>query len=117
MSDTDRLMGLEGAVAAFAMNPRGELQAHRIAAESLLNETALDLLAHTCVANMAIATMQARGWEAASSSRGFYPVEGFTLVGFDWSVVTDGRLGVVIGNQDADYQAAYDLLAELGAEA
>ena len=114
MADLDKLMGLEGAIAAFSMNDRGELLAHRVNAGSELNAQALDLLSHMCVANMAIATMQARGWEASSQHKGFYPVEGFTLVGFDWSAVTDGRLGVVLGTQQADYQAAYDLLAQLG---
>jgi len=110
MADLDRLMTLKGAIAAFAMNDRGELLDHRVVDGGELNEKALDLLAHMCVANIAIATMQARGWEASSENQGFYPVEGFTLVGFEWSAVTDGRVGVVMDNDGADYQAAYDLL-------
>jgi len=117
MADLNQLMGLKGAVAAFTMNDRGELTDHVIAEDSGLNATALDLLAHMCVANIAIATMQARGWEASSDARGFYPINGFTLVGFDWSAVTDGRLGVVVKNDGADYQAAYDLLAQQGGAA
>jgi roadblock/LC7 domain-containing protein len=114
MADLSQLMGLEGAIAAFSMNDRGELLEHEIAAGSELNAQALDLLSHMCVANIAIATMQARGWEASSEHKGFYPVQGFTLVGFDWSAVTDGRLGVVLSNQQADYQAAFDLLGRQG---
>lgn len=114
MADLNQLMGLQGAVAAFTMNDRGELTDHVIDESSGLNPTALDLLSHMCVANIAIATMQARGWEASSESKGFYPINGFTLVGFDWSAVTNGQLGVVIRNDGADYQKAYDLLGQHG---
>jgi roadblock/LC7 domain-containing protein len=58
--------------------------------------------------------MQARGWEASSGNKGYYPVNGFTLIGMEWSAITDGNLGVVINNQDADYEAAYETLGELG---
>jgi roadblock/LC7 domain-containing protein len=114
MADLNQLMELQGAVAAFTMNDRGELTEHVIDEASGLNPTALDLLAHMCVANIAIATMQARGWEASSESKGFYPINGFTLVGFDWSAVTNGQEGVVIRNDGADYQKAYDLLGQPG---
>ena len=113
MDSLEQLMQLPQALAAFEINERGELQRHRIADDTAFDASALDLLAHMCVANIAIATMQARGWEALSDSRGFYPIEGFTLVGMDWSAVTDGRRGVVLHNEDADYQAAYDRLAQL----
>jgi roadblock/LC7 domain-containing protein len=114
MADLDRLMALKGAQAAFVMNDRGELQQHLLAADSTLNETALDLLAHMCVANNAIATMQARGWEAKSDNKGFYPINGFTMIGMEWSAITDGNLGVVVSNDDADYEAAYQALAAQG---
>ena len=114
MADLNQLMTLKGAQAAFVMNDRGELQQHVIAEGASLNETALDLLAHMCVANNAIATMQARGWEANSDSRGFYPINGFTLIGMDWSAITDGNLGVVVDNKEADYEAAYRLLGQQG---
>ncbi len=114
MTDLSKLMTLKGAQAAFVMNDRGELQEHVLAEGTALNETALDLLAHMCVANNAIATMQARGWEANSESKGFYPVNGFTMIGMDWSAITDGNLGVVVSNAEADYEAAYRALAEQG---
>jgi roadblock/LC7 domain-containing protein len=110
MTDLNRLMGLPGAQAAFVMNDRGELQEHLIAQSSQLNETALDLLAHMCVANNAIATMQARGWEANSDTKGFYPVDGFTMIGMEWSAITAGNVGVVVSNDQADYETAYAML-------
>lgn len=114
MTDLSKLMALPGAQAAFVMNDRGELQQHELRNGSPLNESALDLLAHMCVANNAIATMQARGWEANSGSKGFYPINGFTLIGMEWSAITSGNLGVVVGNSGADYEGAYAALVELG---
>lgn len=116
MAELNELMALPGAVAAFEMNDRGELQEHKIAVRSDLDEQTLDLLGHMCVANMAIATMQARGWEAMSETKGFYPVNGFTLVGMDWSAVTNGHRCVVLANEQADYELAYAKLGVDGGE-
>jgi roadblock/LC7 domain-containing protein len=60
---------------------------------------------------MSIATMQARGWESITGMTGFYPINGFTLIGVDWSAIVNGQTGVVITNKGGDYQAAYDALA------
>lgn len=111
MPDLDQLMALPGALAAFEFSDRGELVASRIAEGCELNDTVLDLLCHVCVANRSIATMQARGWESMTGQEGFYPITGFTMVGFDWSAVTSGNFGVVLPNDQADYQAAYDALS------
>ncbi|MGD8483999.1 MAG: DUF2173 family protein [Thioalkalispiraceae bacterium] len=111
MADLDKLMGIEGAVGAFRFSPRGELEEHKIADGSELNESALDLLCHVCVANMAIATMQARGWEQMTGMQGFYPINGFTFVGFEWTAVVNDEYGVVLPNDKADIEAAYAALA------
>ena len=110
MSSLESLMSLQGAAAAFEYSDRGELTDHRIAAESNLTTDALDLLAHVFVANISIATMQARGWEKTTGQSGFYPVQGFTLVGLEWSAVGNGRRGVVLRNDVADLEAAYAAL-------
>jgi len=112
MSNLDKLMALAGADAAFEYSDAGELTDHRVAPESSLTADALDLLAHMFVANIAIATMQARGWQKVTGQGGFYPVRGFTLVGLEWSAVGNGRRGVVLKNDLADIEAAY---AALGA--
>lgn len=114
MSDLDRLMGLPGALAAFAYSDRGELSDYRVADGSPLDKNTLDMLCHMCVANTCIGTMQARGWEGLTGTTGFYPIEGFTLVGFELSTVAVGNLGVVMRNDDADYQGAYDALSGQG---
>lgn len=113
MSDLQNLMNLPGAIAAFEFSDRGELGAHQIAQGSDLQAETLDLLCHVCVANIAIATMQARGWEKMTGSQGFYPIQGFTLVGFDWTAVATDNRGLVMSNEQADYEAAYAALAEL----
>lgn len=109
----DRLMQVPGALAAFQYTDKGDLVAHQIKEGTELTPQVLDLLAHTCVANLAIATLEARGWEALTGQTGFEPLQGFSLVGLDWSAVADGNYGVVVRNRDADYEAAFGVLAQL----
>lgn len=111
MADLDNLMKLDSAQAAFKFSPKGELLEHRIAEGSDLNEAVLDLLSHVCVANMSIASMQARGWENMTGMKGFYPIEGFTLIGFNWTAITNGEYSVVLPNDKVDYDKAYAALA------
>ena len=112
MVDLDSLMSLPGAIAAFQFSDRGELLSSRMSDGGDLNDTVLDLLSHVCVANISIATMQARGWESMTGAEGFYPISGFTMVGLDWSAVTYRNQGVVLANDQADLQAAYDALGQ-----
>ncbi len=112
MADLDSLMTIDGAVAAFRFSSKGELLESRTTDAEEFTDTVLDLLSHVCVANMAIATMQARGWENMTGMGGFYPVQGFTMVGFDWTVVVNDEFGVIMPNDKVDYDAAY---AALGA--
>jgi roadblock/LC7 domain-containing protein len=110
MSDLDQLLQLPGSIAAFRISDRGELYESKIADESLMDASVLDMVGHVCIANTSIATMQARGWEKLTGMSGFYPINGFTMVGMDWSVVVCCNTGVVLKNDAADYQAAYDAL-------
>jgi len=111
MAELQQLMKLPGALAAFEFSDRGELGAHQIAPGSQLDADSLDLLCHVCVANIAIATMQARGWEKMTGAQGFYPIQGFTLVGFEWTAVATENRGVVMANDHVDYEQAYAALA------
>lgn len=110
----DRLMTLPGVVAAFRYNDLGELEDHRIDRESGLTTSLLDMVGHMCVANRSIASMQARGWEQMTGAQGFYPIEGFALIGFDWSVLCSRRYGMVAVNDEADYETGFALLEEMG---
>jgi roadblock/LC7 domain-containing protein len=111
MSDLNKLMAVEGVVGAFKFTSKGELTESKIADDSALNEQILNLLCHVCIANMAIATMQALGWENMTGMKGFYPIKGFTMVGFDWTVIVNEEYGLVVPNSQVDYEAAHAALA------
>lgn len=103
--DLQKLLHLPGAIAAFAYAENGDLDNYRILDDSDMTEAMLDMVAHMCAANRCIASMQARGWERATGAQGFYPVKGFGLIGCDWTVISHGRLGVVVAAAMADYEA------------
>lgn len=108
----DRLMQLPGAMAAFQFTDRGELVAHQAREGTEITPQVLDLLAKSCVANLAVASLEARGWESLTGQTGFEPLAGFSLVGLDWSAVVGGNFGVVLRNRDADYEAAFAALGK-----
>lgn len=112
MVNLDTLLNLPGAMAAFTFTDRGELGDFKIKGDNGLNEDILDLLSHVCIANLSISTMQARGWEQVTGMKGFYPTEGFTMIGMDWSTVMHGSTAVVVDNDEADYRAIYDSLEQ-----
>lgn len=106
----DKLMDLPGALAAFTYTDKGDLQSHVLREGTELTPQVLDLLARSCVANQAIASMEARGWEAVTGQGGFEPLKGFSVVGLEWSVVVNGNCGVVARNRDIDYEATFNAL-------
>ncbi len=106
----EKMMDLPGALAAFTYSDKGDLQSHVLREGTELTEQVLDLLAHSCVANQAIASMEAKGWEAVTGQGGFQPLKGFSVVGLEWSVVVNGNSGVVVRNRDADYEATFNAL-------
>jgi roadblock/LC7 domain-containing protein len=112
MSDLNKLMSLDGALASFNFNDHGEILQFQVTEGTRLDETSLDLLAHMCVANLSIATMQARGWESVSGQKGFYPINGFSLIGLEWTAFAVGNVGIVVSNDKTDYQAAFALLEQ-----
>jgi roadblock/LC7 domain-containing protein len=108
--DLQKLMELPGALAAFSYTDRGDLQAHLVREGTDITPQMLDLLSRSCVANLAIARMEASGWEALTGQNGFQPLQGFSVVGLEWSVVVNGNTGVVVRNRDVDYEAAFNAL-------
>ncbi len=106
----DKMMDLPGAMAAFSYSDKGDLLAHVLREGTDLTPQVLDLLAHSCVANQAIASLEARGWEAVTGQGGFQPLQGFSVVGLEWSVVVSGNRGVVVKNRDVDYEATLSAL-------
>jgi roadblock/LC7 domain-containing protein len=108
--ELDKLMQLPGAMAAFTYSDKGDLQEHVIREGTEITPQVLDLLAHSCVANQAVAAMEARGWEALTGQGGFEPLQGFSVVGMEWSVVVNGNCGVIARNRDVDYEATFNAL-------
>jgi roadblock/LC7 domain-containing protein len=108
--DLQKLMELPGTLAAFTYSDKGELQSHLLREGTELSEEMLDLLSRSCVANLAIAGLEARGWESLTGQSGFQPLKGFSVVGLEWSVVADGNCGVVVRNRDVDYEATFKVL-------
>ncbi|MEQ1663355.1 MAG: DUF2173 family protein [Thiobacillus sp.] len=106
----EKMMDLQGALAAFTYSDKGDLMSHVIREGTEITPQVLDLLTHSCVANLAIATMEARGWEAVTGQGGFQPLQGFSVVGLEWSVVVNGNSGVIVKNRDIDYEAAFNAL-------
>jgi len=106
----EKMMELPGALAAFTYTDKGDLESHLLREGTELTKQVLDLLTHSCVANQAIATMEARGWEAVTGQGGFEPLKGFSVVGLEWSVVVNGNCGIVVRNRDADYEATFNAL-------
>ena len=43
--------------------------------------------------------------------KGFYPTKGFTLIGFEWTVIVNEEYGVIVPNSQVDYEAAHAALA------
>ncbi len=112
MSKLEQLIKVDGALAAFEFNPSGELQASSKSEQANIEDDVLDMLCHVCVANGAIATMQARGWEKMTKMEGFYPIQGFSLIGFEWTVIVNDRFGVIVANDKVDYDGTYAVLDE-----
>ena len=121
MATLDELVGLPGAMAAFSFLSGGKLLDHRINNQELFSTASLELLAQMCAANLAIAGMQASGWERRGEMEGFLPLHQFGLLGLEWSVVVSAPtrdappdkplLGAVIHNDKGDFQALSDALA------
>lgn len=106
----ETMLELPGALAAFRFSEGGELTAHTLREGSGITPLMLELLARSCVANLAIAGMEARGWEALTGQAGFQPLGGLAVIGLEWSVVAGRQLAVVVRNRDADYEAAFAAL-------
>ncbi len=111
MSRVNELVAVQGALAGFRFSPTGSVLESEIKDTERLDADTLDLLGHVCVANIAVANMQARGWEKISEIKGFYPIEGFSFIGLNLSVVTRGDQAVVLENAGADYDEAYRALS------
>lgn len=109
--ELQNLMELPGAIAAFSFTDRGELTGQVIREGTEITTQVLELVARSSVANVAVASMEAMGWEAVTGQGGFQPLQGFSAIGLEWSVVVRGNRGVIAKNRDIDYEASFAALA------
>lgn len=106
------LTRVPGALACFTFTKEGQRIDSVSSDPARIDETTLDFLGHVCVADQAIAAMEARGWEGISYVTGFYPIEGFVFVGTNLSVVARDYRAFVLENKNADYEIAQRVLSE-----
>lgn len=111
----DQMMDLQGALAAFTYTDKGDITDHRIREGTEITPQILDLLAHSCVANIAVATLEARGWESLTGQKGFEPLQGFSMVGLEWSVVVGDRCGLILKNRDVNYEESFSAVSACAA--
>ncbi len=104
----EQMMDLPGALAAFSYTDKGDITGHQIREGTEITPPLRDLLAHSCVANIAVATLEARGWESLTGQKGFEPLQGFSMVGLEWSVVVSDHCGVILKNRDVNYEASFN---------
>ena len=126
MATLDQLMALPGILATFEFYGNGQLLRHKIGNERLINTDTMKLLAHMCAANINIATMQARGWDANPETQGFFPVQTFTLIGLEWSIIVSGAgeptdanelvpfVAAVLSNAEGDHAQVFKAMENQG---
>ena len=107
MADLNTLLQIDDAIGAFQFSAKGELLEYKLKDDSPLDKKVLDLLCHVCVANLAIATMQARGWEQMTGMQGFYPVEGIGVIGLEWTVIVNDEFGVILPKDGGNIDQVY----------
>ncbi len=106
--DLEKMMELPGALAAFTYSDKGDLQSHVLREGTELTPLVLELLARSCVANLAIASMEGHGWEALTGQSGFSATQGFFGRGAGMVGGGEWQLRVVVKNRDADYEATFN---------
>lgn len=121
MSILSELVDLPGVIAAGEYSYRGDRSSFK---GDLTEETARQASIMCRAATMSVhmqgeilwqfhprcGLSPARGWENMTDTHGFHPINGFSLIGLQWSAVTSGNHGVILENQGADYQAAFTAL-------
>lgn len=121
MATLDDLATLPGTMAVFSFLSGGTLLEQRINNNELFSAEALALLARMCAANLAMAQMQASGWQRRGEMESFIPLRQFSLLGLEWTVVVSAPrqdqaadeplLGAVIHRDKGDFQAVTAALA------
>ena len=107
MANLDKLIGLNGAVAAIEFTPGGDL----ITYKGELSEDIAKMLAKTCAANSLMGTIQAESITRFNKTA-WMPFHGWAFAAGDYSVCVMGHIGVLIETAKADFNDILNLLGE-----
>ncbi|MEN8106795.1 MAG: DUF2173 family protein [Pseudomonadota bacterium] len=107
MTNLDRLMGLNGAVAAGEFTPGGELVSYK----GDLTEEIAKLFAKMCAANTLMGTTQAESFTRISGMK-WTPFHGWAVTAGDYSVCVMGHIGLFVETAKADFNDIFKILGE-----
>jgi roadblock/LC7 domain-containing protein len=107
MANLDRVMGLNGAVAAGEFTPEGELVAYK----GDLTEDIARLIARMCAANTLMGTTQAESFTRISGMK-WMPFHGWAVAAGDYSVCVMGHIGVFVETTKADFNDIFKVLGD-----
>jgi roadblock/LC7 domain-containing protein len=107
MANLDRVMGLNGAVAAGEFTPGGDLVTYK----GELTEDIAKMTAKMCAANTLMGTTQAESFTRISGMA-WTPFRGWAVAAGDYSVCVMGHIGVFVETAKADFNDIFKVLAE-----
>ena len=107
MANLDKLIGLNGAVAAIEFTPGGDL----ITYKGELSEDIAKMIAKTCAANSLMGTIQAESITRFNKSA-WMPFHGWAFAAGDYSVCVMGHIGVFVETAKADFNDIFRVLGE-----
>jgi len=103
--DLDKLMQLDGAVAAGEFTTAGELVAHK----GGLSEEHAQMVAMMCGANSLMGKMQAESF-SKQTGMNWSPFKGWAVSAGDFSVCVMGNAGVFVESEKADFNEVFKTL-------
>ena len=107
MANLDKLIGLNGAVAAIEFTPSGDL----ITYQGELSEDIANMIAKTCAANSLMGAIQAESFTRFNKAA-WMPFHGWAFAAGDYSVCVMGHIGVLMETAKADFNDILNLLGE-----
>lgn len=104
-ADLDRLMALDGAVAAGEFGVGGDLIDHK----GDLSDEHAEMVARMCAANSLMGKIQAENF-AKHTGMNWSPFRGWSVAAGDYSVCVMGNLGVFVKTAQADFNDVFSVL-------
>jgi roadblock/LC7 domain-containing protein len=108
MSHIDKLMELDGALAAGTFTKDGRLVEYR----GELNRDWAQMIANLCAANTLMGAMQCESFSIYTGMN-WKPFKGWAMSAGDYSICSMGQSGVLLETAKADFNRAFEVLEEL----